>query len=384
MKKKNVILAIVIFLILILIVAGTYSYWRWSSGANKNIVFTTAGIDDYVVYDEGDSHFIGNFQAYATFCESASATISIYKKPIAEDVNLMATVYMNINSIGNNISASSDVNWLITEGDSSITCSGGTSSSIIGSGSFNGKSTGDVITLASDIEVTLEEKKYTIWIWVDSAGGSLSSLVGEVIDTNIWTQIDINTDGSGTGSSSAPSCSLSASGTTITASINHKNLLSYYGWDSSFSGVNSNNTTIGSTGIYTFYVKDITNKTCTCSGEVVNTTETTTSKCEYQEDSGGCYYNSSSYLTPSGSCSCNKNSSGDTPLLGPGTCTASKACACSTGSVYANNCSLRCSVGTLSGQYCKVYTGYTTVTTYSCDTENGYAKLNDSYCWKSS
>ena len=218
---------------------------------------------------------------------------------------------------------------------------------------------------------------------MDSAGGSLSSLAGEVIDTNIWTQIDINTDGSGTGSSSAPSCSLSASGTTITASINHKNLLSYYGWNSSFSGVNSNTATIGSTGIYTFYVKDITNKTCTCSGEVVDTTETTTRKCKYQEDSGGCYYNSSSYLTPSGSCSCYKLSS--TGSSTSGSCNTSKQCVCPDGyAPSSNNCSLKCSVGTLSGQYCKVYTDYTTVTTYSCDTENGYAKLNDSYCWKSS
>lgn len=374
MKKRNVILAIVIFLILTLIVAGTYSYWVWSSETNKNIVFTTAGTEDYVVYDEGDSHFIGNFQAYATFCESASATISIYKKPIAKDVDLMATVYMNINSIGNNISASSDVSWLITEGDSSITCSGGTSSNIIGSGTFNGKSAGDVIILASDIEVTLEEKKYTVWIWVDSAGGSLPSLTGEVIDTNIWTQIDMNTDSSGTGVSRAPSCSLSASETTITATISHKNLLSYYGWDSSFSGANSNTTTISSTGTYTYYVKDLANKTCTCSGEVGDTTVTTKRKCEHLEDSGGCYYYSSAKPVYRCFWDCNgtSQSTEGTSCNNPGTCTLSSR----------KVIRYQCSTGTLSGQNCKIYTKYTTTTTYSCDTENGYVKLNNNYCWK--
>lgn len=382
MKKRNVILAIVIFLILILIVAGTYSYWVWSSETNKNIVFTTAGTEDYIVYDEGDSHFIGNFQAYATFCESASATISIYKKSIAKDVDLMATVYMNINSIGNNISASNDVYWLITEGDSSITCSGGTSSSIIGSGTFNGKSAGDVITLASDIEVTLEEKKYTVWIWVDSAGDSLSSLAGEVIDTNIWTQIDMNTDSSGTGTSSAPSCSLSASETTITATISHKNALSYYGWDSSFSGANSNTKTITGTGTYTYYVKDLATKTCACSGEVVDTTKTTTQTCGHLEDGGGCYYNYSS--TPVYTCywKCTVGGSGATQTTTGTSCSSpSSNCSLTRQVTSSHTCPNGGSLSS-SGTYCKVYTSYTTTTTYSCDTVNGYVKLNENYCWK--
>jgi uncharacterized repeat protein (TIGR02543 family) len=99
---------------------------------------------------------------------------------------------MDVNSIGINIANSSDVYWVVTKGDSSVSCSDGLSgSNVLGSGTFFGKIAGETIKLATDIEVTTTEQKYTVWIWINSEGTGLGKLSGETVDTNVWTQIDM-------------------------------------------------------------------------------------------------------------------------------------------------------------------------------------------------
>lgn len=193
MKKKTMVLFFTILCFILLLVGGSYAYWSWNSDKDKNLVFNTAkGLEEYIIYDEGDSYFIGNFQPVDSFCLSAHNTISFYKTEEAANVSLLASVKMNVNSIGENSSLSNDVYWIITSGDSNIDCNDGlNSSNVLNYGSFNGMSSGDVITLLSDEEVTLTEKKFTVWIWIDNASANLSSLSGETIDTNIWTQIDM-------------------------------------------------------------------------------------------------------------------------------------------------------------------------------------------------
>jgi len=196
-KKKSLVILSAVFFVLLFVAGGTLAYWIWKPEANKNVVFTTSGIDDYIVYDEGDSHFVGNFQPADSFCDSISTTISLYKTGEASGIDLRASIFMDINSIGTNIAASNDVHWVITEGNSTVTCDEGlTSGSVINSGTFNGKAASDIITLASDLVVTLEEKQYTVWIWIDATGDNLASLSGETVDTNVWSQIDIVGDAS--------------------------------------------------------------------------------------------------------------------------------------------------------------------------------------------
>ena len=187
-----------------------------------------------------------------------------------------------------------------------------------------------------------------------------------------------------------PTCTLSASGTTISATYSDEggSGLAYYGWSSSYSGSNSSTGTITGAKTYTFYVKDGAGNTNTCSGTVANTTASSYEDCgSYLEDSGGCYYYNSA--TPnyvaSGSCRC---ANGGSSYTVAGTCVASGSsarCYCSNGSVKTNNCSssisgYSCSSGYLVNKSCKIYTSGTTVTTYSC--ASGYTKLNDSYCWQ--
>ena len=191
-KKQRIILIVGIIFAVLLVAGGSYAFWMWSSNVNKNVAFNTANLEKYIVYDEGDAKFIGNFQPTTTFCESAHNTISFYKKVELQDMNVSASIKMQVNSIGENTSLSSDVYWVVTTGGNNIDCSGGLeSSNVLAYGNFVGVTNGQELELYDDIEVMLTEQAYTVWIWIDSNGTNLSDLSGETIDTNIWTNFEL-------------------------------------------------------------------------------------------------------------------------------------------------------------------------------------------------
>lgn len=209
MNRKDIILFVSIFCILALLSGSTYAYWRWESATNTSVVFNTSqGIDEYIVYDAGESHFVGNFQPSASHCGGESSTISFYIKngapshvtetdPTTGRGVLASTIMMNVNTIDSSIASSSSVKWAVTQGGVSD-CG----STTLAAGNFNGKSAGASFQLLSNLEILKESVcgsgnnissscKYTVWVWVDSNGSGLSNLSGKTIDVNIWSQIDM-------------------------------------------------------------------------------------------------------------------------------------------------------------------------------------------------
>lgn len=185
-KKKRLLLIIVGLIVLLLVGAGTYAYWTWTSNENKNIVFNTSnGIKDYIIYDEGESKFVGDFKVTDSYTEGMHTTISIRKTEVVADIDLYATINMNINAIGNNMKNSSALKWTLTSGNASTT-----NKEVLASGNFLNTDAGDTIILYSGIEVLTTVKEFTVWLWIDSSLNPSSELVGETLDTSIWTQVD--------------------------------------------------------------------------------------------------------------------------------------------------------------------------------------------------
>lgn len=188
MGRRYTLFFITIFCVGMLITGGTYAYWTWTSSPNKNVVFNVSpGVENYIVYDEGDSYFIGDFKPSANYCDGLNNTISF--KKTSNDVNLVATINLQVNAIENNIKNSDYVYWVVTSGDNSV-CSGNLNDALA-YGKFKGESNGSVINMLDNIEVTINNQEFTTWIWIDSSGSNLSSLSGQTLDTNIWTQIDM-------------------------------------------------------------------------------------------------------------------------------------------------------------------------------------------------
>ncbi|MBR7042100.1 MAG: hypothetical protein IKI04_01220, partial [Bacilli bacterium] len=183
-SKKNILIVIAIFLIGIVITGASYAYWTINSNVNKNIIFNTANnLKEYVVYDEGESKFSGNFEVTNSYNQGIHSTISLYKKSEVANLTLLATIHMNINSIGANMANSNALKWVVTSGTSSNI------GSVLASGNFIGSKNDDVLDLVTNLEVTTTETFYTIWIWLDASANPSDGLSGETLDTNVWTEI---------------------------------------------------------------------------------------------------------------------------------------------------------------------------------------------------
>lgn len=185
-----------------------------------------------------------------------------------------------------------------------------------------------------------------------------------------------------------PTCTISANSTTITAvPADDKGVakLSYYGWDSSFSGSNSTTKPIG-VGTYTYYVKDGSNNTATCSISIESTVDGCVDGYGLTNDGGQCYYsyNALPNYEPTGSCTCRNDSHNNIPGSCSVTSWGSVSCACPNGaSINSNGCgktvtSYSCSRG---GQHigyaCYFYDDVIQV----CP--SGYTEIsNSNYCYK--
>ena len=186
MNKKQLIYSIVtLFLLGLIVSSGTYAYYSFIASNNKNISFNTSKeLENYVIYNEGESKFSGDFKVSSTYTQGMHSTISLYKTSAASNVDLIATIKMDINEIGSNIKNSTALKWVVTSGTSTDT------GSVLAQGNFIGVNNGDTLTLVPNIEVTTTETFYTIWIWLDENGNPSDELTGETLDVNVWTEIN--------------------------------------------------------------------------------------------------------------------------------------------------------------------------------------------------
>ena len=183
-----------------------------------------------------------------------------------------------------------------------------------------------------------------------------------------------------TSDTTPPTCSLSASGSNITASASDNVGLSYQGWDSSYSGTSITSKDIAS-GTHTYYVKDTAGNTNTCSISISGLVE---KDIPYTETSAA-YAN---YTTVySGSCRCSKKVTGGTSYV-EGYCNPSSGCSCPGGtSISSNSCIGTKKItgyycpgnGTVSGSTC-IYTKYK-ITRVCPDGYSGVSG-NSNFCYK--
>ena len=182
-KKKITIITIVVFVVGLIIAGSSYAFWSWTSNVNKNVVFNIASnLRNYIVYNEGESAFTGELNVSNSYLTgSIHSTISIYK---TTNVNMLATIHMDVNQIGPNMKNSTALKWVVTAGTVSNV------GAELAHGNFVGTNNGDTLTLVPDIPVNTTETFYTVWIWLDSSENPSDNLSGETLDTNVWTEVN--------------------------------------------------------------------------------------------------------------------------------------------------------------------------------------------------
>ena len=182
-KKKTLILLMVLGVIMILL-GSTFAYFSWRSGENKEVVFNTSkGLQEYIIYDSGESKFVGDFQVGTSYTSGVHTTVSIYKSDKISDKMLYATINMKVKEIGENLNNSEALKWTVTLGNAT------SNGKVLASGNFSLLSTGSEMAILPNFEVTTTLTEYTIWIWLDETLAD-SSMTGETADVSIWTQVD--------------------------------------------------------------------------------------------------------------------------------------------------------------------------------------------------
>ncbi len=185
MNKKNKTLILLMVLGVIMILLGsTFAYFSWRSGENKEVVFNTSkGLQEYIIYDSGESKFVGDFQVGTSYTSGVHTTVSIYKSDKISDKMLYATINMKVKEIGENLNNSEALKWTVTLGNAT------SNGKVLASGNFSLLSTGSEMAILPNFEVTTTLTEYTIWIWLDETLAD-SSMTGETADVSIWTQVD--------------------------------------------------------------------------------------------------------------------------------------------------------------------------------------------------
>ena len=185
MNKKNKTLILLMVLGVIMILLGsTFAYFSWRSGENKEVVFNTSkGLQEYIIYDSGESKFVGDFQVGSGYTSGVHTTVSIYKSDKISDKMLYATINMKVKEIGENLNNSEALKWTVTLGNAT------SNGEVLASGNFTLLSSGSEMAILPNFEVTTTLTEYTIWIWLDETLAD-SSMTGEKLDVSIWTQVD--------------------------------------------------------------------------------------------------------------------------------------------------------------------------------------------------
>ena len=183
-KNKKIITLIIIFSIIIALLGSTFAYFSWRSGENKEVVFNTSkGLQEYIIYDSGESKFVGDFQVGSSYTSGVHTTVSIYKSDKISDKMLYATINMKVKEIGENLNNSEALKWTVTLGNAT------SNGKVLASGNFSLLSTGSEMAILPNFEVTTTLTEYTIWIWLDETLAD-SYMTGEKADVSIWTQVD--------------------------------------------------------------------------------------------------------------------------------------------------------------------------------------------------
>ncbi|MBQ8218961.1 MAG: hypothetical protein IJZ79_04340, partial [Bacilli bacterium] len=184
-KNVKIIKVLMILSFIFIIMGGTLAYWNWVSVNDKEIIFNTSkGLEDYIIYDSGESKFVGDFKLGSSYLDGVHTTVSIYKKDEAVNASLYASINMRINEIGNKMRTLPGLKWAVTLGSSTD------NGEVLANGNFLNLNSNDEILLLPYIEVTTEITEYTIWIWLDENESTSYEMSGETVDTSIWTQVD--------------------------------------------------------------------------------------------------------------------------------------------------------------------------------------------------
>ncbi len=173
-KKKIIILAIITLIILTL--ATTFSFYIWNSDTNQDIdvALNLNGLDAYINYKKGTDVLTGTLLPSKDYTGGISTEIELWKSSSAASRTIYGHIYMDIATIGTDLINEEALKWVITS-----------NGQVLDTGNFVGKSTGNSVTLKSNIPLSTTKQLFQIYIWLDESVGINDLIEGEELSTKI-------------------------------------------------------------------------------------------------------------------------------------------------------------------------------------------------------
>ena len=172
--NKRMLTILLIYVVVFGFVGGTLAYWNWESseGQKTEVVFTLES-DLSCAADVGGSISPENVPLAPTTCTDTTHAIKrelIVKPTIFGNVGVSMDLWLDVNSLASELSASQNFRYALTTSDTSCT------EGFVSEGTFNGLTTNDKVDILTQkyYSQTLEDTYY-LYIWLDAAETNLNT-----------------------------------------------------------------------------------------------------------------------------------------------------------------------------------------------------------------
>ena len=168
-KKRYLPLIVTILTVVIFIASGTYAWFKWKSTDNPNVTFdANLGI----IYNKEHDTLSGTLNPGNSKENGISTTIELWTTTTKTDV--YGTLFLNVSQITSPLNTNGMLKWEIWS-----------DSTKLGSGTFDGFTSGDVLEVLKDEILNNTQTFYTIYIWLDDDQINTTDISGGTIVTEI-------------------------------------------------------------------------------------------------------------------------------------------------------------------------------------------------------
>ena len=173
MKDKSKLFMLTGICILVIAIFGsTYALYKYALYSDLSVNTITRGLDYYINYTEGTSITNEAILPGSDYTSGNSTSVTLYKKD--NTYTIYGHIYLDITSIGSNISKSNALRYVVLDGDT-----------VISKGALGGVTSGSKVLLAHNLKLTTVQKSYTIYLWLDENEDLESEAENETVNASI-------------------------------------------------------------------------------------------------------------------------------------------------------------------------------------------------------
>ena len=171
--KKIFILIIIVF---VLISSSTLAFFIWNNNFNQDIEvgFNLNGLDAYINYNKGTDVLTGTLLPSKDYSGGISTEIELWKSPSAASRNIYGHIYLDITTIGANLTNEEALKWVITS-----------NGEVLNEGNFVGQTEESYVILDTNIPLSTTKQLFQVYIWLDESMEINEGIEGEMLSTKI-------------------------------------------------------------------------------------------------------------------------------------------------------------------------------------------------------